>query len=56
MVDCQAVNAQTVCHDYIDYIHVFMIRLRYYDHPGSQDKVSLLMSTKTYDKSASSSM
>ena len=40
----------------IDYTHVFMIRLRYYDHPGSQDKVSLLISTKTYDKSASSSV
>ena len=40
----------------IDNIHIFMIRLRYYDHPGSQDKVSLLISTKTYDKSASFSV
>ena len=36
----------------IDYIHVFMIRLKYHDHPDSQDKVSLLISTKKYDKSA----
>ena len=40
----------------IDYIHIFMKRLKYYDHPGSQDKVSLLIRTKTYDKSASSSV
>ena len=36
--------------------HILMIRLKYYDHPGSQDKVSLLISTKMYDNYASSSV